>query len=153
MVSFLTRFYELIGGIYLEWNIHPFKEEPLKSFLLITFLFILMILLFFIFPNIPFLLSVMIVMILSLRAYFFKSEYKLEHEYLNVKMLVFQYKKQYADFKKVYIGEAAFLMSPFTYKTKLNKYRGIYIPFPKNLRDRIILFISERFEDVVITER
>jgi len=95
----------------------------------------------------------MFVMTLSLRGYLFKSEYRLETDSLNVKMMIFQYKKKYADFKRVYIGKKAFLISPFTYKTKLNKYRGVYIPFPENLRDSIIKFISEKFEDVIITER
>jgi hypothetical protein len=152
MLCFLARFISPWGS-YLEWNIHPFKEEPLKSLFLSVFLFVLAIFLFLIFPNIPFILASMFVMILSLRGYLFKSEYKLEEDNLNVKMFVFEYKKRYSDFKRVYIGKSAFLMSPFTYKTRLNKYRGIYIPFPEELRKKIITFISGKFKDVVITER
>jgi len=151
MLCFLARFISLWGN-YLEWNIHPFKEEPLKSLFLSVFLLMLFIILFLIFPNIPFVFASIIVMILSLRGYLFKSKYKLEPENLTVKMLVFEYKKKYIDFKRVYIGKSAFLMSPFTYKTKLNRYRGIYIPFPENLRENVITFISGKFEDVVITE-
>ncbi len=152
MLCFLARFISLWGN-YLEWNIHPFKEEPLKSLFLSVFLFVLLIVLFLIFPNIPFIFASMFVMILSLRGYLFKSEYKLEAESLNVRMMIFEYKKKYSDFKRVYIGRKALLMSPFTYKTKLNKYRGIYIPFPEDLRESIINFISRKFEDVIITER
>jgi len=94
-----------------------------------------------------------LVMIISLRGYLFKSVFKLKDKELTVNMLNFEYKKKYEDFKMVYVGEGAFLMSPFTYKTKLNKYRGIYIPFPEDLRESIINFISRKFEDVIITER
>ena len=137
----------------MEWNIHPFKEEPLKSFLLVMFLFVLAIVLFLIFPNIVFTTIAMLLMIISLRGYLFKSIYKLEDDLIKIKMLSFEYKKKFHDFKKLYIGNNAFLMSPFTYKTRLNKYRGIYIPFPKELKVEIINFISEKFENVVITER
>jgi len=137
----------------LEWNIHPFKEEPLKSFFLLTFLFILMFLVFLISRNITFALIATILMLISLRGYLFNTSYKLENEIIKIKMLSFQYKKKYNDFKRLYIGENAMLMSPFTFKTKLNKYRGVYIPFPKELKAEIVNFISEKFEDVVVTER
>jgi len=137
----------------LEWNIHPFKEEPLKSFFLLTFLFILMFLVFLISRNITFSLIAITAMIVSLRGFLFNTRYKLEAEVIHIKMLSFQYKKKYNDFKKLYIGKDAFLMSPFMFKTKLNKYRGVYIPFPENLKVEIINFISEKFEDVIITER
>jgi len=137
----------------LEWNIHPFKEEPLKSFLLLLFLLILVLVLFLIFPNIVFIIIAMIAMIFSLRGYLFNTSYKLEENVIKIKMLSFEYPKKYSDFKRLYIGENAFLMSPFTYKTKLNRYRGVYIPFPESLKVEIVNFISEKFEDVIITER
>ena len=137
----------------MEWNIHPFKEEPLKSFLLIVFLFVLSIVLLFIYPNIVFISVAMLAMIVSLRGYLFNSQYKLEDDVVKVKMFFFEYKKKFNEFKKLYIGKDAFLMSPFTYKTKLNKYRGVYIPFPEEMKVEIVNFISEKFEDVVITEK
>jgi len=133
----------------LEWSIHPFKESKKRSILLIVFLIILSIIVFLIFPNITFTLIAFSLLIISLRGFFFKTTYKLDSESLTIKMFNFEYKKKFSDFKRIYIGDDALLISPFTYKTRLNKYRGVYAIFPEKLHKQIQKKVEGKLEIII----
>ncbi len=63
-------------------------------------------------------------------------------------MLYFEYKKNIDTFKRLYLGDGVFLLSPFSYKTKLNRYRGLYANFPKELYSSIENLLKDRLEIV-----
>ncbi len=130
----------------LSWSIHPFKNSLKESSLVILFLLFTTIVVFLALPNIIITFALMFLVIISLRGFFFKTTYSLNSEALNIKMLTFEYSKKFVDFKRVYISEDAFLISPFTYKTRLNKYRGVYANFPKELKEEIEVLFKNKLE-------
>lgn len=130
----------------LVWSIHPLRSKPVVSISLILLLPILYIMTFHIFPNLIVTTLAFFAFFMSLRGYFFKTTYTLLQDTIQVSLLSFRYTKKISDFKKYYIGPNALLLSPFKFKTRLNRYRGIYISFPQEMRTDIEKIISAQLE-------
>ncbi|MEO0122676.1 MAG: hypothetical protein ABIL69_01555 [candidate division WOR-3 bacterium] len=129
----------------MKWQVHPAKKNITKTILSTAFIIIFLSLIA-IFYNLYWALLGLIFLIASLNSYYFPTTYEITDEEVIVKTIFSTNKRKLKEFKKYYIGKNGILLSPFTHKTFLNNFRGIFLLLPEE-RNEIINFIKGKFNE------
>ncbi|MEO0129253.1 MAG: hypothetical protein ABIL02_03355 [candidate division WOR-3 bacterium] len=129
----------------MKWQVHPAKKNITKTILSTAFIIIFLSLIA-IFYNLYWALLGLIFLIASLNSYYFPTNYEITDEEVIVKTIFSTNKRKLKEFKKYYIGKNGILLSPFTHKTFLNNFRGIFLLLPEE-RNEIINFIKGKFNE------
>ncbi len=129
----------------MKWQVHPAKKNITKTILSTAFI-IIFVTLIAIFYNLYWALLGLIFLIASLNSYYFPTNYEITDEEVIVKTIFSTNKRKLKEFKKYYIGKNGILLSPFTHKTFLNNFRGIFLLLPEE-RNEIINFIKGKFNE------
>jgi hypothetical protein len=113
----------------MKWSVHPAQKNNLKT---VFALFFIIVFLGFIaiFYSVFFCILGFILFFAALHSYFFPTKYEINEEHLIIKNIFFTQRRNLDEFKKVYRGKNGILLSPFTRKTFLNRFRGVFLLVP-----------------------
>lgn len=129
----------------VTWSVHPARKNTLKTILSLVFIVSFLLFVGF-FYGIFWTVFGLVVLFVSLHAYYFPTHYELTSEEVIIKNIFTTQRRKYREFKKVYEGKNGVLLSPFRRKTFLNRFRGIFIYLPED-RARISAFLREKIEE------
>lgn len=125
----------------LAWTIHPARDNMRKTVL--SLIFIAACLAFvFIFWGIIYGVIGLAFLFIALRPYYLPTRYELTATHVIVKTMFYTQKRLLSEFRRVYRGKNGVLLSPFSHKTFLNNFRGIYLFLPPD-SDLIVSRIRE----------
>ncbi|MDA3814081.1 MAG: hypothetical protein PF570_07505 [Candidatus Cloacimonetes bacterium] len=134
----------------LKWISYPFKDFPLSTVLLITFLIIISLLLWKITVinwNMPlFFYLGMGVFMLSLITYFIPTTYELFEEKIIVHYWLIKVERPYSHFGCYYIDKKGIMLSTFKMPRKLDPFRGLSLRFskPRNEKDELVKILEDK---------
>jgi hypothetical protein len=130
----------------LVWKVHPFKEHWIKSVAVILFLIFVVYEVQWNFQQ-PFLSGVSLaVLVGSLLRYFFPTEYRVNHEGIQITFLGRTNLRKWDEFKSFYLCKTGIQLSPFPRPHWLDTFRGHFVLLGKD-RDVIIEYIKARIRD------
>ena len=129
-----------------KWTSHPFIDYPIKTAFFIAVLIIIGILVYYIFQAGFYVILYSVFFFLTFFGYWFPTFYTVNDEEINIKRLFMNIKKEWKDYKKVYIDERGFFLSPFKEKNILMKTRGMYIICHGPQREKILSFVLKMVE-------
>lgn len=113
----------------MRWSVHPAKYHRTKTIL--TLIFIGVFLCFVaVFYGVFWSLLGFIILFFSLNSYFLPTHYEVTETEVIVRKIFMTQKRRLSDFRKIYRGKNGILLSPFTRKTFLNQFRGIFLFLP-----------------------
>lgn len=138
---------ELIDSVPIEfkWTVHPAKKNLKLSVLVIMFLIALCVSIYFSFDSLLLSLLSAVFLFGSLSSFFLPTTYMLHKKGIIIKRVFHEFFRGWDSFKRYYIDKNGILLSPFTYRTRLENFRGLYIRFNGN-REYIIGYIKSRIE-------
>ena len=129
----------------MKWSVHPAKDNHKKTTL--SLVFIVGFLVFIaVFHGVFWGLLGFIILLVTLYSYFFPSHYEVDQEYVTIKNIFITQRRRLTEFKKVYRGKNGILLSPFTKKTVLNQFRGVFLLLPRErqaIEDHVIGLIEK----------
>ena len=135
-----------LDDLPLVWKVHPFKEHWIKSVALILFLIFIIGIVQSSFKE-PFLTGIsLIVLVGSLLRYFFPTEYRVNHEGIQIIFLGRTNLRKWNEFKSFYLCKTGIQLSPFPRPHWLDTFRGHFVLLEKD-RDVIIEYIKTRISD------
>lgn len=76
---------------------------------------------------------------LSLRSFFFPTRIRLDDEGITVKEPLFTRTRSWSSCKSLHLDRFGVLVSPFSFPTRLENYRGVYLRFSDN-REQVLAF-------------
>lgn len=118
----------------MRWSVHPAKYHRTKTIL--TLIFIVGFLCFVgVFYGVFWSLLGFIILFFSLNSYFLPTHYEVTETEVIVRKMFMTQKRRLSDFRKIYRGKNGILLSPFTRKTFLNQFRGIFLFLPPGQSD------------------
>lgn len=118
-------------GENITWKSFPFKEEFPKS-LILLFIILSTILLVYINFNIFYSLLAFIFFSVSFYKYFTPAEYSINERGFAIQSPLSTEKKEWSDFKRVFINKNLVIASPFEKPRFLDYYRGRVLRLNKN---------------------
>jgi len=129
--------------IELKWTVHPAKKNLKLSISITIFLVILCISIYISFDSLSLSLLSAIFLFGSLSPFFLPTTYLLCDKGIIVKTIFREIYNEWIFFKRYYIDRNGILLSPFSYKTRLENFRGLYVRFDGN-KEQIIDFIKSK---------
>jgi len=125
----------------MKWSVHPAKKQPTKTITSLILIFAFIVFISVVYG--PFWgLFGLIVLFFSVYSYYFPTHYEVDGDEVMIKNIFVTQHRKLREFKKVYQGKNGVLLSPFTHKTFLNQFRGVFLLLPEN-RDEIINYLKE----------
>jgi hypothetical protein len=114
----------------MTWSVHPAKDNYKKTIMSLVFIIGFLVFIAFFYGLFWSLLG-FVILFVSLYSYFFPSYYEVDEEYVTIRNMFITQRRRHNEFKKVYRGKNGILLSPFTRKTILNQFRGVFLLLPK----------------------
>ena len=81
-------------------------------------------------------------LLFSLRGFYIPTRYRLSAEGIAVKEPLFTRTRTWAECKSLHRDKHGVLVSPFSYTTRLENFRGVYLRFDNNGRE-VLEFLNE----------
>lgn len=138
------------SSLELTWDIDPFKENKTRlgiiSAIILTFLFAVYIGT----GEIVWVIISLLLFIISLHKYFFKTQYSLTEDALIIDHLGMHTERNWSEFKRIEFHNTGVFLSPFKKNSRLDSFRGLYILFGKKEKVKIIKAIEEHLDNEVI---
>lgn len=124
----------------MKWTVHPAKQNRMKTILSLTFIFsfIIFVLLFY---GIFWFILGFVILFFSLHSYYFPTHYEVGEDEVTIKNIFTTQRRKLREFKRVYQGKNGVLLSPFSRKTFLNQFRGVFLLLPAE-RDEIVSYLN-----------
>jgi hypothetical protein len=130
----------------ISWSIHPAKKRPLVTTLVIIFILLIAIGIYTWTLSPLFTALATMILIGSLSGYFFPTTYKFFDDQLVVRYTVTTLRKEWSQYRSFYKDRNGVLLSPFTQRSRLENFRGIYVRFGDCDRERVMDFIKSKIE-------
>jgi energy-coupling factor transporter transmembrane protein EcfT len=126
----------------MKWSVHPAKYNQAKTILSLSFVLVFIVFVS-VFYGIFWGMLGFIVLFVSLYSYYFPTSYEVNDEEVLIKTIFTTQRRKLKEFQRIYAGKNGILLSPFTHKTFLNQFRGVFLLLPAE-RDEIIDFLKKR---------
>jgi hypothetical protein len=130
----------------LSWRIHPLTESVTKSVLVIGFILVICAIVYISFKEIFWVVLSLLFLLVSLSPFFLPTKFTLNNNEVIVKR-VFTLTRPWDRFRGFYWDNNGVQLTPFTYPSRLDSYRGLFLKFDKN-KDDVIGFIKEHLSPV-----
>lgn len=129
----------------MKWSVHPAKENHIKTGVSLLFIigFLTYVSVFF---GVLFGIVGLIILTVSLHSYYFPTQYELTDNEIIITKFFGTQRRQLSEFRKVYEGKNGLLLSPFSRKTFLNQFRGVFLLLPHE-RNAIVEYVKKRVVD------
>lgn len=127
----------------LTWEVHPLRENWMRSALLLLFLLLLFLGIHWLFQSVFVSLLSAIFVTGSLYRYFVPFQYKLYEHQLIVTAPFYRLTKPWSSFRSLYVDKNGVLLSPFAKPSRLENFRGIYVRFGEN-QSEVVDFLKAK---------
>ena len=132
-----------MGNPELSWTVHPLRRNWMASIGVVAFLIFLCVLIHSIYG--PFLAIVsFVVLFLSLSSFFFPTKYRFYPDRLEVRTLTRKYTRSWNYFKSFHVSDKGVLLSPFEGRSRLERFRGIFLMFEEDVRDAVLEYLRRK---------
>jgi hypothetical protein len=126
----------------LFWTVHPLRRNWISSLLIIGFLSLIGLMIYSAYGILLALLSIAL-LFGSLSSYFFPTKYAIYPDRVEVKTLTRRQSRRWDYFKSFYPFKNGVLLSPFEKRSRLERYRGLYI-LTYDDSDEILRYIESK---------
>ncbi len=133
------------SAVKFEWIVHPLKANWKVSLILIVFLLALCISIYFRFKSLAFFVLSIAFLFGSLSSFFLPTKYTLQEDCILVKTLLRKQSRGWDSFERLYPDKNGVFLSPFSHKTRLENFRGLYVRLGNN-RKEILDFIKQKID-------
>lgn len=84
------------------------------------------------------------VLFLSLSSFFFPTKYRFYPDRLEVRTLTRRYTRSWDYFKSFYVSDKGVLLSPFERRTRLERFRGVFLMLEEEVRDAVLEYLRRK---------
>lgn len=136
-----------------SWRIHPVTERPIQGVLLIGIITFCSWMFWSSFGQFYGIFS-LAVLALSMLPFFLPTVYEFDEEGVEITSLFFvRHFRPWSDFRSYYADKVGAQLSPFARPSRLAVFRGNFIRFGADNRDRVIAFLDEHIRQKRIREK
>lgn len=128
----------------ISWCVHPLVENWIRTVILFVFLSTILAILYLGFQSIVIVFLSALLLIGPLYKYFLPFHYHCTHEVIVVRACCYKTERPWKSFRSNYIDKNGILLSPFSKRTRLENFRGIYVRFGKHPPEEIVNFIQHQ---------
>ena len=128
---------------YLEWSVFPFVENLRRSVVVVAVIVFVAGLVYLAFKDVFLVFLSVAILLASLHAYFSRTTYRLDKDWVTVKTMSVRTSKRWSHFKRFYPDDRGITLSPFAEPSRLEPFRSVRLLYGSN-KDEVVAFVSKR---------
>jgi len=128
-------------GDELSWRVHPLTESVKRSVMVIGIIVLFCSVVHLSFGELFWTILSLVFLLASLSPYFLPTVYTLNDKEVIVKRILTT-KRLWTSFRGFYWDQNGVQLSPFTYPSRLDAYRGLFLRFGDN-KEEVLEFIKK----------
>ena len=141
-----------IGASGVRWVCHPIRHAHKKTVLLAIVLVLTAALIYLNTHSIGWTVFSVLVLLLGVIDFIAPMEFHVDEWGVRSRIFFYRRRKPWSAFRTYHPDQNGVLLSPFSKKSRLETFRGMYIRFADN-RKEIMPLIRERLERIEVTSR
>lgn len=126
----------------LEWRVNLRKQQPKQAASALFFIVAVSGFFLFVFQNLVWAGFALVMLLIFTREFFLPVRYRLTTKAAEMRYLGGWYRMEWKDVKACYLDECGVKLSPFRFRTRLDRFRGIYLRFGDN-REAVVEKVKE----------
>jgi len=127
-----------------EWEFYPAKANWLVTTLVTVFLFLLLVIVFWMTQSRLFTIIGTLVLLGSMRSFYFPTTYKLYEDYVWVRYTVTTVKKEWKVYRTVSSERNGVFLSTFARPTRMENFRGMFLKYGNADQDKILEIVNSK---------
>jgi len=135
------------GSERFQWTAFPLRESPHKGVLFWVIVVATIWAIYWNFGSIPLTAIAAILLLGSLSSFYLPTHYTIDEVGVRVKRVLHNKSLSWSRIRSVADELEGLFVSPFPVKSRLENFRGVFLPY-RNNRDRIIELVREYAPDV-----
>ncbi len=129
-----------------SWNSHPAKERPVAAVVVLTAILTIFYFVYDITGSPVMVLVAVLIFMISLSTFFFPTKYTVDEKQVVIKYLYSSKERNLSAFRTIFPGRRGVLLSPFLGPSRLENYRGFYLRYGKDNKERVDEFLKDLFD-------
>ena len=125
----------------LSWTSWPMLKSPVRAVLAVAFMVVMAWFIQSLFRTTYFTVVAVLLVWGQVAGFFLPTRFALTDEGVSVRGLVSRRQKGWGDFRSWYVDREGLLLSPFTERSRLERFRGVSLQFHGN-RDEVVGFVE-----------
>lgn len=136
------------ADVIFEWRTLPFRDDPRHAWLFALAMIATLIIVWLSFRSMGWVLIAAVFLIGSLHRFWLPAHYRLSEDELESRLGFFRMTRRLSDFRRAVLEPKGAFLSPFAEPNRLEQYRGLFLPYPKDA-EPIKSFLKRKFPEVV----
>ena len=129
------------ADVIFEWTVHPIAEFPKRRVVFLTTVGVTLAAVWIGFHDLFWVLFSLIFLLAALNSFVLPTRYRLSETELEIFRLIRVKLRKLSDVRRVDCETNGFFLSPLRQPSRLENYRGVFLPCPKNRREEVKEFL------------
>jgi hypothetical protein len=125
----------------LSWTSWPMLRSPVRAVLAVAFVAVMAWFIQNLFKTTYFTIVAVLLVWGQIAGFFLPTRFALSEDGVSVRGLVGRRSKPWSEFRSWYIDREGLLLSPFTERSRLERFRGVSLQFHGN-KDAVVAFVE-----------
>jgi hypothetical protein len=129
------------ADVIFEWTVHPFADFPRRRLVFLAVVGVTLACVWIAFRDIFWVLFSLVFLVSALNSFLLPTRYRLSETELEIFRLIQVKLRKLSDVRRVDCEPNGFFLSPLRQPARLENYRGVFLPYPKERRDEVKEFL------------
>ncbi len=127
--------------VIFEWSVQPIVDFPRRRFVFLASVSATLVFIWIGFQEIFWVLFSLVFLLSALNSFLLPTRYRLSETELEIFRIVQLKLRKLSDVRRLDCEVNGFFLSPLRQKSRLENYRGVFLPYPKAEKDEITEFL------------
>ena len=127
--------------VIFEWRVHPIADFPRRRFVFLAAVSATLILVWFSFHDLFWVVFSLVFLLAALNSFILPTSYRLSETELEIVRIFPVKTRKLNEVRRIDCDPNGFFLSPFRQTSRLENFRGIFLPYPKERKDDVKEFL------------
>lgn len=129
------------SDVIFEWSVHPIADFPRRRFVFLIAVGATLGIVWISFQDLFWVFFSLVFLLAALHSFILPTRYRLSETELEIFRIIPVRQKTLSEIRRVDCEANGFFLSPFRRESRLENYRGVFLPYPKNGKEEIQAFL------------
>ena len=134
--------------VIFEWSVHPIVDFPRRRVVFLVAVGATLVFVWIGFQEIFWVIFSLVFLLSALNSFILPTRYRLSETELEIFRIVQVKQRKLVDIRRLDCEANGFFLSPLRQKSRLENYRGVFLPYPKANRDEVKEFLMSHIRQI-----
>lgn len=140
------------SDVIFEWSVHPIVDFPRRRAVFIIAVAATLCIVWFSFQELFWVFFSLVFLLAALHSFVLPTRYRLSKTELEIIRIIPVKRKMLSEIRRVDCEANGFFLSPFRRTSRLENYRGIFLPYPGIGKEEVREFLLSRIRPAVLAD-